>query len=78
VVAENGTHSTRSFCPACGSPVFARNDAAPQFLAIKPATLDDPMWFSPMVDIWTVDAHPWDYMNPALPKFAKFPPLSPS
>jgi hypothetical protein len=77
VVAENGTHSTRSFCSNCGSPIFATNDAAPQFLAIKPATLDDPSWFSPQVDIWTGDAHSWDYMNPILPKFAKFPPLPP-
>jgi uncharacterized protein YndB with AHSA1/START domain len=24
--------------------------------------------------VWTSDAHPWDKMNPALPKFEKYPP----
>jgi hypothetical protein len=25
------------------------------------------------VDVWTSDAHPWDQMNPALPKFEQYP-----
>lgn len=29
--------------------------------------------FNPRVDVWTSDAHPWDRMNPALPKFEKYP-----
>ena len=24
------------------------------------------------MDAWTSDAHPWDLMNPALPKFEKY------
>jgi len=41
---------------------------------IRTASLDDPSWFNPQVDVWTSDAHPWDQMNPALPKFEKYPP----
>jgi hypothetical protein len=25
------------------------------------------------VDVWTSDAHPWDQMNPALPKYERYP-----
>jgi hypothetical protein len=78
VLPENGSSSTRSFCPDCGSPLSAKNDAAPQFLALKAATLDDPSWFSPKLDIWTVDAQSWACLNPALPKFARYPPLAPT
>jgi hypothetical protein len=28
--------------------------------------------------VWTSDAHPWDQMNPALPKFEKYPPFGDS
>src|SRR5437016_1345137 len=35
--------------------------------------LDDPSWFKQQMDVWTSDAHAWDQMNPALPKFEKYP-----
>jgi hypothetical protein len=41
--------------------------------AIWTASLDDPSWFNPQMDVWTSDAHPWDQMNPALPRFEKYP-----
>jgi len=25
------------------------------------------------MDVWTSDAHAWDFMNPAVPKFEKYP-----
>ena len=64
----------RGFCPDCGSPVVVKPDAAPQFVGIRTASLDDPSWFNPQMDAWTSDAHPWDLMNPTLPKFEKYPP----
>ena len=30
-------------------------------------------WLNPQVDVWTSDAHQWGHMNPALPKFEKYP-----
>jgi len=71
--SEAGGKTHRAFCPACGSPVFGKPDAAPQFVAIRTASLDDPSWFTQQMDVWTSDAHPWDQMNPALPKFEKYP-----
>ena len=63
----------RGFCPDCGAPVVVKPDAVPQFVAIRTASLDDPSWFKPQMDVWTCDAHPWDEMNPALPKLEKYP-----
>ena len=72
--SEMGGKTRRGFCPDCGSPIVVKPDAVPQFVAIRTASLNDPSWFNPQVDVWTSDAHSWDQMNPALPKFEKYPP----
>jgi hypothetical protein len=67
-LAASGNKVYRAFCPECGTPLFGRNSA---FTAIRPVTattLDDPSNFYPDKDMWIVDAQPWDYMNPELPK----------
>jgi len=52
-------------------------DSHPDIVAIRTASLNDPSWFSLQMDVWTSDAHPWDQMNPALPKFEKYPSQAP-
>jgi len=71
--SEAGGKTHRGFCADCGSPIMAQSAAAPEVAAIWTASLDDPSWFNPQVDVWTSDAYPWDHMNPALPKFEKYP-----
>jgi hypothetical protein len=71
--SERGGETHRGFCPDCGSPIAVRNDFNPDIVAIRTASLDDPRWFNLQMDVWTSDAHPWDPMNPALPKFEKYP-----
>lgn len=71
--SEAGGKTHRGFCPDCGAPVYVKPDSAPQFVAIRTASLDDPSWFAPQIDVWTSDAHSWDLMNPATPKFEKYP-----
>src|SRR5262245_14054855 len=71
--SERGCKTRRRFCPDCGSPILARTDAAPRAVAIRTASLDDPSWFNLQMDAWTSDAHSWDQMNSALPKFEKYP-----
>jgi hypothetical protein len=43
-------------------------------VGIRVGTLDDPSWFRPDADIFVDSAQPWDHMNPALPKYATYPP----
>jgi hypothetical protein len=68
-----GGKTHRGFCADCGSPIVAKSDSVPQFAAIRTASVDDPSWFKLQMDVWTSDAHAWDAMNPALPKFEKYP-----
>jgi hypothetical protein len=63
----------RGFCPECGSPVVINESADPSLVIIQAASLDDPSWVQPVMDIFTSSAQPWDHMNPVLPKFAREP-----
>ena len=71
--SHRGGKTHRGFCADCGSPILAKTDANPDIVAIRTASLDDASWFNLEMDVWTSDAHPWDQMNPALPKFEKYP-----
>ena len=71
--SHRGGKTHRGFCADCGSPILAKTDANPDIVAIRTASLDDASWFNPQMDAWTSDAHPWDQMNPELPKFEKYP-----
>jgi hypothetical protein len=70
---EAGGKTRRVFCPECGAPIVVKPDAAPHFVAIRTASLDDASGFNPQRDVWASDAYLWDHMNPALPKFEKYP-----
>jgi hypothetical protein len=67
--AASGNVAHRSFCESCGTPLFASSSAAPQFLGVKAASLDDPRWFRPSADVWVASAQPWDSMAPEVPSF---------
>ena len=71
--SEMGGQTNRGFCSECGSPIQSKPDAVPDIVAIRTASLDDPSWFNLQMDVWTSDVHPWDQMNPTLPKFEKYP-----
>ena len=72
-LSHAGGKTHRGFCVDCGSPIMAQSPVNRDVAAIWTASLDDPSWFNPQMDVWTSDAHPWDQMNPALPKFEKYP-----
>ncbi len=55
------TYRDRSFCPTCGSPVFAHIDDE---IGINLGCLDDPSVFLPTYELWTMWREDW------LPEFA--------
>lgn len=67
-LAESGNTIYRAFCPECGTGLFGRNSKFTDIRPVAAATLDDPSVFKPEKDMWVVDAQPWDFMNPDLPK----------
>ncbi len=67
--ADSGNAITREFCPECGSPLFTRASAKPQFVWIKAGSLDDPSLVKPTYQIWTDHAVPWSHIDTNLPSF---------
>jgi hypothetical protein len=65
-------HNKRGFCADCGSRLFG--GVTDEGQGILASSLDDPRLFKPEMHIWTSDAHPWDQMDPKVPKFEKYAP----
>src|SRR5215831_14320099 len=66
---SRGKHK-RGFCPECGSRITGAESEAGRSLhvGLLAASLDDPSWFRPQMDIFVSDAQPWDQMDPAMSK----------
>lgn len=73
VKADSGHTTSRGFCPECGSPVLGKITEEPDIMVIQAGSLDDPSGHQPSMDLFLSSAQPWDFMNPALPKFEKGP-----
>lgn len=72
--SDRGNTVSRTFCKDCGSPLYAANKAAPQFVFIHVASLDEPSRFTPQAVMFTSSACDWDLVDSELPKFEKMPP----
>ena len=68
---DSGNIARREFCSSCGTPLFASSSATDEYLAVRVASLDDPSWFRPEANVWMESAQPWDYVDPAIPRFAR-------
>jgi hypothetical protein len=73
VAGASGGQTTRSFCGACGTPLFTRGETVPDLMSIRFPTLDDSREFMPAIDIWASRARPWTCLDPALPRFEESP-----
>ena len=69
VRAGSGSLATRSFCSDCGTPLFTRGEAAPEYISIRFPTLDRPSEFQPMLDILTSSAQPWVCLSQEIPHY---------
>jgi hypothetical protein len=56
---DHGGETQRSFCSACGSPVYSTTPLAPGVVLIKAGSLDDASWMTPGAEFWTSSAQPW-------------------
>jgi len=74
--ADSGNEITREFCPECGSPLFTRSPALPEFVFIKAGSLDDPEMVRPTHQIWADKAVPWAHIDDTLPGFPKANPIA--
>lgn len=56
IEGETGAYEGRHFCPACGSPVFARSGDE---VEISLGALDQPDLFRPSYELWTIRREAW-------------------
>ena len=73
VEADNGATVYHYFCPDCGSPLGMRSAEFTTYRGIRAASLDDPSWLSPVANLWTCRAYPWEPLNPELREFETQP-----
>lgn len=64
--ADSGNHITRQFCTSCGTHLFAKTSARPQFRVIRAGNLDEPSSIQPNMNIWTASAPTWACLDSSL------------
>lgn len=57
--ADSGNQITRQFCPVCGSHLFAKSSARPQFRVVRVGNLDEPSSVQPTINVWASSAPTW-------------------
>jgi hypothetical protein len=71
--ADSGNEVTREFCTTCGTHLFARSAARPQFRVVRAGNLDDPSSVQPSVNIWASSAPRWACLDLALERIEQQP-----
>ncbi|WP_162142450.1 GFA family protein [Cucumibacter marinus] len=77
VEGASGATVTRTFCPACGSPIHGRNTGMPGFVTISLGLFDDPGSFTPEVTVFARDRIRWDQLDPNTESFETQPDWKP-
>ncbi|HEY5071788.1 MAG TPA: GFA family protein [Caulobacteraceae bacterium] len=73
VAADSGAKVGRSFCGACGTPLFSEPSGIGEIAVIKVGSLDDPSMFKVQVDIWMKSAQPWHRPHEGAAQFETSP-----
>ena len=68
-----GGTNLRGFCADCGSRLTGGESE--RGIGIAAPSLDDPRAFRPTFHTFTVDAEPWDLLEPELRHFDEYPDL---
>lgn len=71
--ADSGNQITRQYCPACGTHLFAKSSARPQFRVVRAGNLDEPSSIRPTVNIWASSAPDWACLDAALERVERQP-----
>jgi len=71
--ADSGNEVTRQFCPSCGTHLFAKSSARPQFRVVRVGNLDEPSSVQPSMNIWAASAPRWACLDPALERVEQQP-----
>ena len=71
--ADSGNHVTRQFCPVCGTHLFAKSSARPQFRVVRTGNLDNPSSVMPSANVWAASAPGWACLDADLDRVEQQP-----
>jgi hypothetical protein len=72
-IAESGRPASCYFCGECGSRIYNARTSAPEWVVVKPGTLDDVSWVHPVGSMWARSAPPFAAFPEGELKFDKQP-----
>ncbi len=75
--AASGNILTHTFCPGCGTQLYAQSSARPQLKTVRLGVIDQPHGLRPQIVIWTADAPDWAVIDSTLETFERQPPPPP-
>lgn len=64
------------FCPDCGNRIYHDNPAMPEFIRLKPGTLEDTSVLQPQAHVWTCREQRWLRHFADIPKFDRQPDIA--
>ena len=70
----DGRVSHNKACSACSIRLWGEPAKLPQFIIIRPGTLEDTSWIRPVAHIWTRSAQPGTVFEPGAVKFEQNAP----
>lgn len=70
---DSGNTVTRSFCAACGTPLFG-NSEGQGYEIVRAGSLDDPEVFHAKLSLWTESAPSWHHVDRTVPHFPRNSP----
>lgn len=73
-LADSGRTIRMMGCPDCGTRIWNEPLATPEYLVVKPGTLDDLSWIEPIGAIWTESRPAWVALDPEALNFPGQPP----
>ena len=70
-VGDGGTRRAQTFCPECGSPIYAASEASePKVYSLRLGTCAQRAERKPVAQIWCRSAVPWLGELPTIPRHA--------
>ena len=77
--ADSGNQITRQFCPSCGTHLFAKSSARPEFRVLRAGNLNEPSSIKPTMNIWAASAPTWACLDSSIERVEQQPlPPKPS
>lgn len=74
--SESGNKRPQSFCPECGSPIYATADGTgPKVYSLRVGSIRQRDQIVPSVQVWSRSAWPWVTHIGSIRKFEKQPPI---